>query len=132
MDRDLNLLGIARKAGLLAVGGDAVASAARAGKARLVLSASDSSEGALRRAILNAKSCGAVHVTVPYTKFEIGQITGRGSPGTAGILDSGLAASFLKEIGARTPGRFEEDVKRLGEEARAKTIRIRSTRRTAR
>ena len=99
MDRNLNLIGIARKAGLLAVGGDAVATASRTGKAKLVLSASDSSLKAQKRARYAAETCGATHITIPYTMFELGQIAGRGSPGTAAILDAGLAAGFLKGLG---------------------------------
>ena len=108
MDRNLQLIGMARKAGLLAVGCDAVKAAARAGKARLVFSASDASEGSVKRACYSSRSSGAVHIHVPYTKFEIGTITGRGSPGTAAILDVGLAAGFVKGLAAREPERYSE------------------------
>jgi len=126
MDKALNLLGIARKAGLLAVGGDAVAAAARSGKAKLVLSATDSSGSARVRAKLNAKACGAVYLAALYTKFELGQIAGRGSPGTVGILDAGLAASFLKKVGDGSPGKLEDDVRQLEEEARATAARTKT------
>jgi ribosomal protein L7Ae-like RNA K-turn-binding protein len=98
MDRNLSLLGIAKKAGLLAVGGEAVCSAARKGKARLIMTACDASDGAVRRARWNSEEGGAVYITVPYTKFELGSITGRGSPGTVAFLDSGLAAGFVKGL----------------------------------
>ena len=130
MDKALTLLGIAKKAGLLAVGGDAVAAAARSGIARLVLSAADSSTGARIRAGMNAKACGAVYLSALYTKFELGQIAGRGEPGTIGILDAGLAASFLKKISDGSPGKYEDDVRQLEEEARATAARTK-TRATA-
>ena len=119
MDRSLQLLGIAKKAGLLAIGGDDVSAAARSGKARLILSASDASENALRRARVNAETGAAVHVIVPYTRFELGNMTRRGSPGTAAILDAGLAAGFLRGLAETEPGRYENAAELLGEEARA-------------
>jgi len=133
MDRNLQLLGIARKAGLIAVGSEAVATATRKAKARLVLSASDSSEGALRRALSGAKTSGVVHVTVPYTKFELGQITGRGSPGTVAVLDAGLAAGFLKGLAEAEPERYSTAAQKLESEAGAQANKRKTPpRRTAR
>ena len=97
MDRGLLLIGMAKKAGLLAVGADDTNAAARAGKVSLVVSAGDASEGALRRARHSAEVARAPHVVVSYTSFELGGVSGRGSPGTVAILDSGLADSFMKK-----------------------------------
>ena len=119
MDRSLNLLGIARKAGLIAVGGDSSGTAARAGKAALIISASDASAASLRRAQINAGECGVTHIIVPYTKFELGNITGRGSPGTVAFLDAGLAAGFAKGLEGTQPGKYHEAAVLLAEKARA-------------
>jgi len=108
MDRNLQLLGMAKKAGLLAIGGDAVGAAARAGKVWLVISASDSSESALRRARYVTGSSRAAHVIAPFTKFELGNVTGRGSPGTVAILDAGLSAGFVKGLAGIEPDRYGE------------------------
>ena len=116
MDRNLQLLGIARKAGLVAVGGDAVSASARAGKAKLVICATDSSEGSLRRARINAKENNIVYITAPYTKFELGNITGRGSPGTVAILDAGLAAGFLKGLAEGNPDKYKDATEQLADE----------------
>ena len=108
-DKSLQLLGIAKKAGLLAVGGEDAAASARRGKAKLLITASDASEGTVRRAKANAESGGARYIAVPFTKFELGNITGRGSPGTIAFLDKGLADGFedrLAEI--RATGRPED------------------------
>jgi len=113
MDRNLQLLGIAHKAGLLAIGGDAADAAARNGKARLIISASDASPGAHRRAGYIAETCRAAHVITPYTKDELGSITGRGSPGTLAILDTGLAAGFMKGLAGTAPEKYEETAKQL-------------------
>jgi ribosomal protein L7Ae-like RNA K-turn-binding protein len=98
----LQLLGIARKAGLLAIGGESVSAASRKGKVRAVFSASDASDGAKRRARNDSLFCGAEYSVVPYTKFELGNVTGRGSPGTLAILDEGLAAGFLRGLADKT------------------------------
>jgi len=107
MDQALNLLGIAKKAGLIAIGGDAVSTAARNGKAALIISASDSSEGSVRRARVNAQTGGAAHIIAPYTQSEIGNITGRGLAGTVAVTDAGLSAQFMKKL-AETDGRYTE------------------------
>jgi len=116
-DRNLQLLGIMKKAGLLAVGGDAVGMAARAGKVTLVISASDASEGALRRARYVTDTSHAEYAVVPYTKFELGNVTGRGSPGTIAVLDAGLAASFVSGLAETEPERYGETAKKLTEKA---------------
>ena len=98
MDRILNFLGIAKKAGKLAVGSDAMAQSARDGTAVLIITASDASEGSKRRAEINSNENNIEYLSVPYTKFELGGITGRGSPGTIAILDKGLADSFSQKL----------------------------------
>ena len=118
MDRNLQLLGIAKKAGLLAVGGDDVSAAARNGKARLIISANDTSDGALRRARMNAQTGGAVHIVAPYSKFEIGNITQRGSPGTLAITDAGLAAKFVSDLARTDHEKYSDAAEQLTEIAR--------------
>ena len=98
MDRSLALLGMAKKAGLLAVGGEAAATAARRGEAVLIITASDASDGAVRRAKANAESNGVEYKAVPFTMFELGNTAGRGSPGTIAFLDKGLADGFKKRL----------------------------------
>ena len=98
MDRGLSLLGIAKKAGLLAIGSQAAALSARHGKAALIITASDASDGSIRRAKANADADGVKYIAVPYTRFELGSITGRGSPGTIAFLDKGLADGFTDKL----------------------------------
>jgi len=119
MDRNIQLLGIARKAGLLAIGGDAVNTAARAGKAKLVISASDASEGALRRARHITEIDRIAYVIAPYTKFELGNVTGRGSPGTVAVLDTGLAAGFVRGLAETEPDSYGEVAALLDEQTSA-------------
>jgi ribosomal protein L30E len=117
MDRNLQILGIANKAGLLAVGGDAAGAAARAGKAKLIISASDASEGSGRRACINAETGFAAFIEAPYTKNDFAAITRRGSPGTLTVLDTGLAARFLKGLSEAYPGRYGKEAELLEREA---------------
>jgi len=98
MDRSLATLGMAKKAGRLAIGGEAVAIAARHRKAKLIITASDASASSVRRAKHGAETCGTKHIAVPYTMFELGNVAGRGSPGTIAFLDKGFAESFIKKL----------------------------------
>jgi len=98
MDRSLALLGMAKKAGQLAVGSEATATAVRRGKAKLIITASDASEGSVRRAKINAEANEVKHIPVPFTMFELGQTAGRGSPGTIAFLDKGLADGFVNRL----------------------------------
>ena len=98
VDRSLRILGLGKKAGLLAIGCDAADTAARKEQTKLIISASDASERAYRNARISADSCGAICMVVPYTKHELGCITGRGSPATIAFLDTGLAATFIKGL----------------------------------
>jgi len=121
MDRNLQILGLAKKAGLLAVGADDASSALRTGKARVVISACDASESALRRARLSAEVSRALHIVVSYTSFELGSVSGRGSPGTAAILDAGLAARFMRGLAETAPERYREAAEFLAGSVRART-----------
>ena len=103
MNRNLQLLGIARKAGLLAIGGEAASEAAGSGKAAAIIVSSDASEGAIRRAKKESEFCGAAYVAAPYTSAELGAITGRGAPATLAILDAGLAAGFVEGLADYAP-----------------------------
>ena len=98
MNRSLALLGMAKKAGRLAVGSEASATAARRGDAKLIITASDASEASVRRAKSNAEASGVKHIAVPFTMFELGSTAGRGSPGTIAFLDKGLADGFSKRL----------------------------------
>jgi len=91
-------MGMAKKAGLLAVGSEAASIAARRGEATLIITASDASPGAIRRAKANAETNDVKYKAVPFTMFELGQTAGRGSPGTVAFLDKGLADGFIKRL----------------------------------
>jgi ribosomal protein L30E len=106
MDRNLQILGLAQKAGLLALGCDAAGTAARKGTTKLIVSASDASERAYRNARINADAGGAMCLVVPYTMFDLGAATGQGALGTVAFLDTGLAVRFLQGLAETQPDPF--------------------------
>ena len=120
MDANLQILGLAKKAGLLAVGAEDTISAARAGKAAIIVSAGDASAGALKRARKSAESYRTPHIVVPYSGFDLGNVSGRGSPGTIAILDKGLAARFMRGMAETDPEHYAELAALLTGEAREK------------
>jgi ribosomal protein L7Ae-like RNA K-turn-binding protein len=130
MNRSIQLLGIAKKAGLIAIGGDAAATAARRGKVWLVVLASDASKSAQRRADYIIESSHALCVTAPFTKFELGNVIGRGSPGTVAILDAGLSAGFMKGLAEAEPDRYGETAALLEKQALAPVRKNPNQRRT--
>jgi len=127
MDKTLQILGLAKKAGLLAVGLRDTVEAARAGKASLVISAADASGNALRQAQISAGAARAMHVAVPYSCFDLGTMSGRGSPGTLAILDTGLAARFLEGMAETDPDRYGGPAEILEQEHRKREEKRKQT-----
>jgi ribosomal protein L7Ae-like RNA K-turn-binding protein len=104
----LTFLGLAEKAGKLQIGEESCGIAARAKKAKVLLTATDASRNSVVRAGNYSKTANAPHVVLPYTKDEIGAIVGRGSPGMLAITDIGMAAAFVKKLSAECGGEFDE------------------------
>ena len=114
---DNRLLGLAKKAGLLEIGDESVGQAARARKAKLILSAVDASERSIRQARNYAEQCDAIHLVLPSTKEELSTIIGRGSPGMLAIMDIGLATTYASMLAELDPGQYSEAAGRLAEKA---------------
>lgn len=97
-DKALGLLGIARKGGNVAVGEEPVGAAARDGKARLIILASDAADHTVRR----ASSFAALHqsplASVDFRKEELGARFGRKSVAMLAITDVYLAQRFLEAL----------------------------------
>ena len=127
--KPLNLLGMAKKAGLLAIGSESVKMSAREGKAKLIILASDISEGSARQARYSAEDYDTTCIDTPYTKFELGNVTGRGSPGTVAFLDLGLAAEFMKKLSALDETRYGEIARMFETKAKARSANNQSAKR---
>ena len=100
----LSLLGLALRGGRLAVGEEPAALAAKAGQARLLLTASDAAGNTLRRAEHLAEEGHCLHLTLPFDKAELGGALGRGSAAIAALTDLGLAAAAPRSGKPRPDG----------------------------
>ena len=90
----LTFLGLAKRAGRLESGDDAVNMTARAGKAKLILTASDAGRSSALRAKNSAEAAKCPVAAVPFTKEELGAALGRDTVGVAALTDVGLAHAF--------------------------------------
>ena len=98
MDRSLNYLAIARKAGLVELGEEPVGAAARALHARLIAVAKDASDHTWRRAKSFAAGTDQQCVRTPFTKDEMGFAVGRQELSLAAFTDPALALEFAKAM----------------------------------
>ena len=99
MDKALNLLSLARKAGLAELGEEPVGAAARALHAHLILVASNASDHTWRRAKSYCAGTDQICIRVSYTKDELGLATGRQELAMAAIVDAGMALSLVEALG---------------------------------
>ena len=98
MDKALNYMGLARKAGLIELGEEPVGAVARAQHARLVIVASDASDHTWRRALSFVANTAQQCIRVPFTKDELGLAIGRTSLAIAAFTDPALALAFVKAL----------------------------------
>ncbi|MBE7017419.1 MAG: hypothetical protein E7420_04600 [Ruminococcaceae bacterium] len=113
MNKALNYLGIARKSGGMETGEDNSSGLVKAGKARVLIVASDTSEGAKRRAEGYVFETNTVLVEVPFTKDEISSISGKSGCSMAAITDLGLAAAFLKALAYENGEKYSDAYERI-------------------
>jgi ribosomal protein L7Ae-like RNA K-turn-binding protein len=99
----LKLLGLAKRASLLAVGEDMVEEAVAAHKARLILLASDTAAGTVRRTRTLAGDRIPVMVLENSTKSQLGGALGRETCALCAVCDMGLAAKVAEKLAAETP-----------------------------
>lgn len=98
MDKALNYMALARKAGRIELGEEPVGAAARAQHARLVVVAQDSSDHTWRRALSFVANTEQLCIRVPFTKDQLGQSIGRTSLAVAAFTDPALALAFVKAL----------------------------------
>ena len=99
MDKALNYLSLARKAGRIELGEEPVGAVARAKKARLVLVASDAGDHSWRRAKSFVAGTEQICLKVPFTKDQLGEAIGRTSLAMAAFTDPAMALAFVKALG---------------------------------
>ena len=98
MDKTLNYLALARKAGFAELGEEPVGGAARAGKAYAILVASDAGDHTWRRAKAFAAGTDQQAVRLPYTKDEMGMAIGRSALAIAAITDVSMALALVQSL----------------------------------
>ena len=99
MDKALNYLALARKAGRIELGEEPVGAAARAQKARLVVVAEDATDHTWRRAMSFVSGSEQICLRVPYSKDLLGQAVGRTALALAAFTDPAMALAFVKALG---------------------------------
>ena len=121
MDKALNYLALARKAGLIELGEEPAGAAARAQKARLIVVAQDAGDHTWRRAKSFVAGTSQLCLKIPYTKDEVGMAIGRTSLAIAAFTDPAMALAFVKAL--PQPEKYSEELASL--EERAQRVRQR-------
>ena len=115
MDKALNYLALARKAGCAELGEEPVGAISRTGKAYLILVASDASDHTWRRAKSFAAGTAQQTLRVKFTKDEMGFAIGRTSLAIAAITDAALALALVNALGE--PEKHKAVLESLSEKA---------------
>lgn len=121
MDKALNYLALARKAGLVELGEEPVGAATRALHGALVIVAKDASNHTWRRANSFVAGTDQQCLSVPFTKDELGISIGRKELAIAAFTDPALALAFVKALGE--PEKHKDTLEAL--ETRAQRLRQR-------
>ena len=126
MDKALNYLALARKAGLIELGEEPAGAAARSQHARLMVVAQDATDHTWRRACSFVAGTEQICIKVPFTKDQLGQAVGRTSLALAAFTDAAMALAFLKALGQ--PETYAREL----EELEKKTSRLQQRQKEAR
>ena len=113
----LSMIGLAKKAGQVAIGEEPVGAAARAKDARVILVAQDAAPGSVRRAMSFGQAGACLCLTVPFDKDRLGRALGRTSCAMAAVTDIGFAEAIAKKL-AEGDERFAETAEKLAVKAR--------------
>ena len=98
MDKALNYLSLARKAGYAELGEEPVGAITRAGKGYLVVVAGDASDHTWRRAKSFVAGTAQQCVRLKCTKEEMGFVVGRTSLAIAAITDCPMALALVQSL----------------------------------
>ena len=98
MDKALSYLALARKGGMAELGEEPVGAIARAGKAYVILVASDASDHTWRRAKPYVAGTEQQCVRLDVTKDEMGFAVGRTSLAIAALTDAAMTLALLTSL----------------------------------
>jgi len=99
VNKVLNFLSLARKAGLAELGEEPVGAISRTGKAYLMVVAADASDHTWRRAKSYAAGTQQQCVRLPFSKDEMGMAIGRQELAIAAITDPAMALAMVEALG---------------------------------
>ena len=116
MDKVLNYLALARKAGKAELGEEPVGAAARALHAHLIIVAADASDHTWRRAKSFAAGTNQQCVRLMQSKDDMGFAVGRQALAIAAITDAGMALAMVEALGQ--PEKYKTVVEVLTEKAK--------------
>ena len=129
MDSIAPFLGLALRAGRLAVGEEPVGAACRAHKARLLLLASDAADNTIRRALQFSQAGTIPCLTLSLTKEALGACLGRASCAMLAITDAGFAAGLAEKLAKEDPEQYGQVQLLLSQKAERIRRRQKETRR---
>ena len=121
-DRAIGLIGLMRRAGAIEIGEDNSGSAVSAGKAKLLLTAADASENALRHAERFTQGRRVITVPLHYTREELGKALGIGGCSMAAVTDIGFANALMKALREQEPDMYAQAADTI-EQRQAKAAR---------
>ena len=107
-DKTLGLLSIARKAGKLQTGEDAVGAMTAEHRARLIVLASDAGAATLRRVRMQTEGTRQRFLVLNYDKLTLGAALGKASVAVAAFSDVSLALAFVRTLDQPDPALLEE------------------------
>lgn len=116
MDKALNYMALARKAGRIELGEEPVGAAARAVKACLVVVAQDASDHSWRRAKSFVAGTNQQCIRLPHSKDEMGMAIGRTSLAMAAFTDPSMALAFVKAL--PQPEQYTQEAEALEQRVR--------------
>ena len=107
-EKALKLLGMMRRANALQPGEDRAGDAVQAGRAKLLLLASDAADNARRRAEHLIEGRRTQLIELPFDRTELGGALGLGQCAMAAVTDIGFAAALTELLAAIAPERYAE------------------------
>ncbi len=107
-EKALKLLGLMRRANAIQPGEDRAGDTVQAGRAKLLLLASDTADNARRRAEHLVNGRRAQLVELPFDRTELGEALGLGGCSMAAVTDLGFAGALTELLAAIDPERYAE------------------------
>ena len=96
MDNVLHMIGMTNRAGRLKIGEEPVGEACQQRASRLVMVAGDAAENTVRRVVHFAEAGQCLWIKIPYTKEELGSVTGRSICAMVAVTEIGMALAIVK------------------------------------